>query len=46
MIKNADIIITATASRKAMQILKNEWIKPGMMINAIGEIILVKLGLI
>ena len=36
MIEDADIIITATASRKSTQILRNEWIKPGMMINAVG----------
>ena len=36
MIEDADIIITATASRKSAQILRNEWIKPGVMINTIG----------
>ncbi|AAO91222.1 ornithine cyclodeaminase [Coxiella burnetii] len=35
-IKNADIITTATAIQKKTQILKNDWIQPGMTINAIG----------
>jgi len=35
-IKNADIITTATADKKQAQILQADWIKPGVMINAIG----------
>ncbi|WP_304985545.1 ornithine cyclodeaminase [Coxiella-like endosymbiont] len=39
-VKNADIITTLittlTAARKESKILKEEWIKPGMTINAIG----------
>lgn len=35
MMEDVDIIITVTASKKATQILKNEWIKPGMIINSI-----------
>lgn len=35
-IQNADIIITSTAAKKHIHILKNEWIKPGMHINALG----------
>lgn len=34
--KNADIVTTLTAARKQSKILKEEWIKPGMTINAIG----------
>lgn len=37
MIEDVDIIITVMASRKFTQILRNEWIKPGMIINTIGE---------
>ena len=35
-IEDADIIITATASRESTQSLRSEWIKPGVVINAIG----------
>jgi ornithine cyclodeaminase len=35
-IKNADIVTTATAAKHQTQILQQEWIMPGMMINAIG----------
>ncbi len=35
-IHGADIITTATAARKQAHILKDHWIQPGMLINAIG----------
>lgn len=35
-IDQADIITTATAVKKQAYILKNEWIKPGVAINALG----------
>lgn len=35
-IQNADIITTATAAKMKAVVLQDEWIKPGMYINAIG----------
>jgi ornithine cyclodeaminase len=35
-VHDADIITTATAAKKQAHILENGWIKPGVMINAIG----------
>ncbi|OGT54723.1 MAG: ornithine cyclodeaminase [Gammaproteobacteria bacterium RIFCSPHIGHO2_12_FULL_41_15] len=35
-IKNADIIVTATADKQRLQILEKNWIQPGMHINGIG----------
>ncbi len=36
VLKNGDIITTATATKSRTQILNSDWIKPGMHINAIG----------
>lgn len=35
-IKNSDVIITATAAKKNVKIIEDEWVLPGMHINAIG----------
>lgn len=35
-VEDVDIIVTATADKKRLSILKRDWVKPGMHINGVG----------